>query len=212
MSDTTAAISNEPELSQGSDESEAQRLLSLLQRERADFLNYKRRAIQERGEERERARAELLVELLPLLDDLDLAMAEVPEGFAEHPWPRGVLLGRRRLLDFLSKIGVEPIGTADEPFDPTRHLALFYEERPGIGEPRVANVIRLGYRMGSRMLRPAQVGVVGPADEPTEAAAGRDGEVLAAQAEDVGTTPTGGDDGEGNRHRSGNDELGGSSA
>ena len=62
-----------------------QDLLTLLQRERADFLNFRRRAAQERNEERERARLELLNALLPLLDDLDLALARVPPELAEHP-------------------------------------------------------------------------------------------------------------------------------
>jgi molecular chaperone GrpE len=140
-------------------------LLALLQRERADFLNYKRRAGQERAEERQRARADLLVELLPLLDDLDRALTQVPEAMAEQPWPKGVLLSRRRLLDFLARAGVETTGAEGEPFDPTNHEALFYEERPGAGPPRVANVVRPGYRLGGRVLRPAQVGVVGSPDD-----------------------------------------------
>jgi molecular chaperone GrpE len=99
-------------------------------------------------------------------------------------------------------MGVEAVGAADEPFDPTRHLALFYEERPGLSDSRVANVIRPGYRLGTRMLRPAQVWVVGPAaeDESTGAASASDGEAQAAHAEHTGATRTGGDDGASNRH------------
>ena len=96
------------------------------------------------------------------------ALTKAPEELAGHPWTRGVLLGRGRLRDFLARAGVEPIGTEGEPFDPTVHEALFYEERPGLADRRVATVIRPGYRMGGRVLRPAQVGVVGPGgDEPS---------------------------------------------
>jgi molecular chaperone GrpE len=162
---TDSATEAEQERPPVETKTEEQDLLSLLQRERADFLNYRRRASQERAEERVRGRVVLLTELLPLLDDLDRAMTQVPEELTDHPWTRGIALSRRRLLDFLAKQGVEPVGAEGEPFDPVRHEAIFFEERPGISEPRVTTVIRQGYRMGERVLRPAQVGVVGPAAE-----------------------------------------------
>jgi molecular chaperone GrpE len=156
-----------------------QDLLTLLQRERADFLNFRRRAAQERNEERERARLELLNALLPLLDDLDLALARVPPELAEHPWTRGLLLSRRRLGDFLAGIGLEPFGAEGELFDPARHEAVFYEQRPEYAVRRVETVVRPGYRLGGRIVRPAQVGVVGPVDDGTPAAIRGDDGVVA---------------------------------
>jgi molecular chaperone GrpE len=140
-------------------------LLELLRRERADFLNYKRRLEGERATERERVRAEVVEQLLPLLDELDIAMAKLPEELRSHPWARGVALSRSRIIDTLRRMGVERVGQRDEPFDPTVHEALFFDPRPGATERRISEVIRPGYRLGGRLLRPAQVGVVGPADE-----------------------------------------------
>jgi molecular chaperone GrpE len=140
-------------------------LLALLQRERADFLNYRRRIGQERVEENERARAGVLTEILPLLDELDRATSQTPPDLAASPWAQGVLLIRNRLRDVLNRLGVEPLGAEGDPFDPTIHQALFYEQQPGIAEQQVATVIRPGFRMGQRVLRPAEVAVVGPADD-----------------------------------------------
>lgn len=137
-------------------------LLEMLQRERADFSNYRRRAAQERAEEGERARAQQVLALLPTLDDLDRAFTQIPDELRDHPWTRGIALGQSRLLEFLSASGVEPFGKEGEPFDPNIHEALFYEERPEIDDRQVVSVIRPGYRMRGRVLRPAQVGVVGP--------------------------------------------------
>ncbi|HET8523510.1 MAG TPA: nucleotide exchange factor GrpE [Thermomicrobiales bacterium] len=144
----------------------ADELLELLRRERADFLNYKRRVARERDEERQRVRGDLLTELLPLLDDLDRAVTHVPEELADQPWPRGVLMVDRRLHDLLTRMGVEQIGAHGEAFDPSQHEALYYEETVDGAEPRITTVIRPGYRMGDRLLRPAQVGV-GTVDEET---------------------------------------------
>lgn len=146
-------------------EGPAEGLLELLRRERADFLNYKRRAERERAEDRERARAEVLQRLLPLLDELDRALAQIPEDLETHPWARGVALSRRRLTEALGELGVERIGVEGEPFDPARHEALYYDARPDAADRRVAAVIRAGYRLGDRLVRPAQVGVVGPAED-----------------------------------------------
>jgi molecular chaperone GrpE len=144
-------------------------LLALLRRERADFLNYRRRVERERAEQHQRARAEAALRLLPLLDELDRAMARVPDDLAAHPWAQGVGLSRQHLIDALTGLGIERVGEVGEPFDPTRHDALFYETRPDVADQRVGAVIRAGYRQGDRLVRPAQVSVVGPASAPPAA-------------------------------------------
>ena len=141
-------------------------LLALLRRERADFLNYRRRVERERAEERERARAEAIQRLLPLLDDLDRALARIPDDLATHPWALGVAFSRQRLSEALAELGVERVGEVGEPFHPARHEALFYEARSDVGDRRVGAVLRSGYRLGDRLIRPAQVSVVGPTSEP----------------------------------------------
>jgi molecular chaperone GrpE len=133
-----------------------------LQRERADFLNYKRRVDRERADERERTRDETLRQLLPAIDDLDRALNQLPEDLRGHPWAEGVSLARQRFLDALRQAGVERVGSAGERFDPSVHEAVMYHEDPGASEQRVTTVLRPGYRLGSRLLRPAQVVVAGP--------------------------------------------------
>jgi molecular chaperone GrpE len=170
MADTASEqVQNRPPVSdqQHSDSEDAPGqadLLSLLQRERADFANYRRRAAQDRAEEGDRARANQLVALLPILDDLDRAFAQTPDELRDHPWIRGIALGQNRLLEFLAMSGVEPFGAEGDPFDPASHEALFFEERPGLDDRQVASVIRPGYRTATRVLRPAHVGVAGPPD------------------------------------------------
>jgi molecular chaperone GrpE len=157
-------ISAEPVRGPSDDEPSAEGLLDRLRRERADFLNYKRRVERERSEDAERVRAEVVQQLLPVLDELDLALSRRPADLARHPWANGVELSRRTLLDALRELGVERIGEEGEPFDPERHEALFYQQQPGIAEPLVAAVFRHGYRLRDKVLRPAQVTVAGPVD------------------------------------------------
>jgi molecular chaperone GrpE len=137
-------------------------LIEMLQRERADFQNYRRRLESERAGDRERTRGELVHRLLPVLDELDRALAQTPPDLAGNPWAQGVALTRRSLDDALAKLGVERFGAQGEPFDPTRHDALFYEERDDVREPHISQVIRPGYLLGGRLLQAAQVSVLGP--------------------------------------------------
>lgn len=136
--------------------------IELLRRERADFINYRRRVDAERAETAERVRAELLERFLPIIDELDRAFAQLPDRLASDPWVRGVALGRERLSRSLGELGVDRIGREGDLFDPTAHEALSYEPRPDAVDQRVASVMEPGYRIGQRLLRPARVVVVGP--------------------------------------------------
>jgi molecular chaperone GrpE len=143
-------------------DSATEQALDLLRRERANFLNYKRRVERERAEDRERARLELLEELLPVLDDLDRALTHMPPRLATDQWAQGVALGHRRFVEALRGVGLEHVGVDGENFDPAVHEAVAYEEQPDARQQRVLRVLRPGYRAGRRLLRPAQVVVVGP--------------------------------------------------
>lgn len=136
-------------------------LLDLLCRERADFVNYKRRVERERADDRERARLDLLRELLPLLDDIDRAIAQQPAELLEHPWAQGVALSHRRLSDALRRVGLERVGAEGEPFDPTVHEAVLHQGQADDEQQVVTSVFRPGYRLGGHLLRPAQVVVGG---------------------------------------------------
>jgi molecular chaperone GrpE len=139
--------------------SEQQHTLELLQRERANFLNFKRRVEQERAEERARGREDVLRALLPVIDDLDRALEQVPDDLIDHPWAQGITLARQQYVEALRRLGVEPVGEPGEPFDPARHEALEFEGSSSEAEPHVVRVARPGYRLNERLLRPAQVAV-----------------------------------------------------
>ena len=143
-------------------------LVDLLRRERSDFRNYQRRVADERAADAEVVRGRLLEPLFPLLDDLGRAFEEVPTALAEDPWARGIAMLRSRLEATLAGLGLEPVGSVGEPFDPTRHEAVHHEPDPSATGLDVALVMRPGYRLGQRLLRPAQVVVRGPVGGPPD--------------------------------------------
>jgi molecular chaperone GrpE len=143
-------------------------LLDLLRRERADFRNYQRRVADQRTADAEAVRGRVLEPIFPLLDDLGRAFAEVPPDLQDDPWAQGIAMLRSQLEAALAGLGLEPVGTVGEPFDPTHHEAIHHEADPAATSQEVALVIRPGYRLGGRLLRPAEVVVrgqlAGPAD------------------------------------------------
>jgi molecular chaperone GrpE len=147
----------------------AEALLDLLRQERADFRNYQRRVAEERAADAGRVRGQVLEPLFPLLDDLARAFADVPADLEDDPWARGIAMLRSRLEGTLAGLGLERVGTEGEPFDPMVHEAVFHEPDHDAPDLRVAQVVRPGYRVGERLLRPAGVVVRGPlGGQPSE--------------------------------------------
>ena len=151
-------------------------VIDLLRQERADFRNYRQRVADERVTDAERIRAELIGPLLPLIDDLDRAFAEVPKHLDDDPWVRGVSSARSRLGPLQGSLGLERVGAVGDMFDPTRHEAVVYEPDADADAATLAAVIQPGYAMHDRLLRPAQVVVRGP--------------ILSAEAEPTPDPPT----------------------
>jgi molecular chaperone GrpE len=143
-----------------------QECLDALLRSQADFINYKRRALQERAEARVAAQEEALMTLLPVLDDLGRALESTPPELAEEPWVQGLHLVARRLRQTLQQLSVRQIGASGEPFDPRWHEAVMTEQSADLPAGTVVQVTRPGYALGERVLRPAQVVVATP--DPTE--------------------------------------------
>jgi molecular chaperone GrpE len=138
---------------------------SLLQRERADFINYRRRVEAERSAQITQARADALVPMLPLLDDLERAAGEVPADLRDHPWVKGMLLATGKLDSAMRAAGLERIDALGQPFDPYLHEAFMHQAHPSIPAGHVSMVMRPGYRIGDRVVRAAQVAVsLGTAD------------------------------------------------
>ncbi len=133
-------------------------------RAQADFINYKRRAEQEREEISQFANSILVLSLLPILDDWERALASIPDDLANLSWVEGIRLIERKLRGILEAQGLSPIEAVGEPFDPNLHEAAM----PGKGkEGIVVAELRKGYKFRDRVIRPSRV-VVGNGEEEKE--------------------------------------------
>ena len=134
-------------------------LLDTLRRVQADFENYRKRVLREQTALVERATERLVVDLLPVLDSFDGALASF--GSADTPEAEkvrdGVVGIRTQLGTVLEKAGLERVDDTGAEFDPNEHEAVMQDD--GDGEPRVGEVLRTGYRLKGRVLRPAMVRV-----------------------------------------------------
>jgi molecular chaperone GrpE len=134
--------------------------LTALQRERAEFLNYKRRTAEERERDLGLAAEGLIRKVLALADDFDRAIEARPDSIASDAWFEGVAAIDRKLRTLLESEGVSPIDAAPgTPFDPREHDAI--ANVPGTGRPEgeIVEQVRRGYRLRDRVLRPALVAV-----------------------------------------------------
>ncbi len=126
-----------------------------LQRVSAEYANYRKRVDRDRNLVQEQATGTVLTALLPILDDLDRAR--------EH----GDLVGpfgsvAELLTTALGKFGLTAFGEQGDPFDPTRHEAVAHQTSADVTEPTCVQVMRRGYQLGERLLRPALVAVADP--------------------------------------------------
>ncbi|MGA9771109.1 MAG: nucleotide exchange factor GrpE [Blastocatellia bacterium] len=135
-------------------------LYDQLLRRQAEFENYRRRVDRERSETYTRARAEVLLELLPVIDNFERALAslETSVGDAES-LRQGVELIHKQFKDALTKFGLEPVESVGKTFDPHVHEAVTIEPTDKHKENTVIEEFQRGYRLGERLLRPAKVKV-----------------------------------------------------
>jgi molecular chaperone GrpE len=126
-----------------------------LQRVTAEYANYRKRVDRDRGAAAEQTTGAVLIALLPVLDDIDRAR--------EH----GDLVGpfaavAEALTAVTGKLGLVGFGEKGDPFDPTRHEAVAHQTSADVTEPTCVEVMRRGYTLGERLLRPALVAVADP--------------------------------------------------
>jgi molecular chaperone GrpE len=133
--------------------------LEHLRRVQADFENYRKRMLREQTSHVERATEGLIEQLLPVLDAFELALLN--SGTDSERLQKGLELVYSELLGVLEKAGLERIEARGKPFDPAEHEAVMQVDRPEGegGEPGVLDVVRTGYRLKGRVLRPAMVKV-----------------------------------------------------
>ncbi len=138
-------------------------LYDRLLRTTAEFDNYRKRIDRERREWSDAAAADLLRDLLPVVDDFERALAVPVEAAAGAEgitrYRDGVDLIRRQLLDVLRRRGVEPFDSVGQDFNPEWHEAITNEPADGHRDGEVTVEMRRGYRIGPRLLRPAVVKV-----------------------------------------------------
>ena len=149
-----------------------------LQRLQAEYANYRKRVERDRIAVREQALANVLAELLPVLDDIGRA--------AEHGELTG---GFKSVADSLeaavTKLGLTAYGENGEPFDPNVHEALMHSYSADVSEPTCVRILQPGYKVGDRILRPARVAVAEPGSAEGESepdGAGPDGQGSASEA------------------------------
>ncbi|MDD5562950.1 MAG: nucleotide exchange factor GrpE [Thermoanaerobaculaceae bacterium] len=150
---------------------EIARFRELYLRKLADFDNYRKRQEREMGEFRRYANADLLRDCLPVLDNLERALA-VPGGAASG-LREGVELVLRQFKDVLGRSGLSEVDPTDRPFDPTLHEAISRNEDARYQEPTVVQVLQKGYLLGERLIRPALVIVAVPAGSARQAETGQ---------------------------------------
>ncbi|MFD6176555.1 MULTISPECIES: nucleotide exchange factor GrpE [unclassified Isoptericola] len=134
---------------------EAAEHLDALQRERASFTNYRNRSLRDQEVARTQGTQDVLVALLPVLDDIERA-----KQHAELTGPMAAIA--EKLDASLAKFGIERFGQVGEEFDPTVHEALMHNVDPDVAATTVSLVVEPGYRIGEKVVRAARVGVVGP--------------------------------------------------
>ena len=134
------------------------------QRERADFLNYKKEEMERIGELIKYANEELILKILPILDNFELAEKNLQENMAGNEYVKGLLQIKGQLLDFLKCQGVEEIKSAGEKFDPNLHEVVEGVE-PASAEATageagtITEEVQKGYKINGELLRPAKVKV-----------------------------------------------------
>jgi len=149
-------------------EKKAAEYLAGWQRERADFLNYKKEEMERIKEFMVYAGMELVLKILPILDNFEIAEKKIPDNLKNDENIKGLLLIRNQLLDFLKSQGVEEVKSVGEKFDPRFHEVMEEVEVKDNGSTSspqgeseiIIEEIQKGYKINGELLRPARVKIV----------------------------------------------------
>ncbi len=164
--ETTAEAAPEPQVTSTADEKKITELEKQVQefkegwqRERSDFANYKKRTEAQLKDSQQNATTQVLVNLLPIIDDFERAMGSIPAEFQGNPWLNGVTLIQRKFQKMLDENGVTVLDPLGDVFDPTRHEAVAMEDSDSVESGHVTTTLQKGYLRGDKVLRPAVVKV-----------------------------------------------------
>ena len=137
----------------------AEEYLDQLRRTQAEFANYRRRMSKEQLEGRMSAQSGLLYHMLPVLDDLELALRSAPAEMCPNAWVQGLFLVARRLESMLDQLGVQRVGAIGEQFNPRWHEAITTEASADTPDGTILDVLQQGYIIEDHVIRPARVSV-----------------------------------------------------
>ena len=129
------------------------------QRARADYANLKRRSAEEKADSAGMASDRLLIRVLDLADDFDLAVEHIPEDAEGSPWVEGITAIDRKLRALLEAEGIQAMEGEGEPFDPQSQQAISYEDTDDVPDGTVIKVLQRGFTINDRVLRPSLVAV-----------------------------------------------------
>ena len=147
-----------PKASGSTDLDKVAELTADIQRLQAEFINYKSRVESEKAMLSQFAKANVVKDLLPVIDDLERALSHLPEDLTDNKWAHGAQKVYSRLQAQLQKMGVTVISAIDQPFDPKLHEAVSAE---GDGDHQVVTeILQNGYMLGETVIRHAVVKVI----------------------------------------------------
>ena len=153
-------------------EEERDGLLARLQRLAADYQNYQKRSAKDMDQARTYANESLMKELLPVLDDMERALASAKENSEENdPLLMGMQMVCDKMLQTLGRFGLKVLDAQGESFDPAKHLALMQQPSTDVPPMTVLQELQKGYELKERILRPTSVIVSKEPEEEAESAA-----------------------------------------
>lgn len=174
--ESAPALSDAEQLQQALAECQAKadEYLDKYRRGAAEFVNYRKRIERERQQQRVRTTIEIVRKVLPVLDDMDRAVDNIPPEIADIGWVKGVALIDRKLATLFEQFDVEPIVAIGKPFDPNYHQALMKTGSDEFSEGIVVAEMQKGYLLGDQVLRPSLVSVSsGPGPQGKDSAGGQ---------------------------------------
>lgn len=140
-------------------EAQATEYLDNWRRAVADLSNARKRMQREQEEMRRSAAERVLEKLIPVIDDVDRAFANVPADQAKSDWVEGFRLIERKLHALLESEGVTSIQAVGQQFDPKLHYAVTHEDADGLKEGQIIAEVAKGYKLDDKVLRPSMVRV-----------------------------------------------------
>lgn len=136
---------------------EAEKNLDGWLRAQAEFSNARKRMDKQRAEIYVNATADVVMKLLPVLDDFSRALGDIPAEISGHSWLEGMQLVQRKLMGILEGLKVTPIEAVGQPFDPNYHEAIMQEASDEYESGIVTKELQQGFQLGDRVIRPALV-------------------------------------------------------